>query len=73
MLILQNDKSLKDNSSPKVRLPSKGENSDETLFFIEEKTENISIITSITLFDMERKYLNFFEFIYNNPNGNGYY
>ena len=22
---------------------------------------------------MERKYLNFFKFIYNNPNGNGYY
>ena len=35
--------------------------------------ENISIISSITLSDMEMKYLTFFEFIYNNSNGNGYY
>ena len=73
MPILQKDKNLKDNSPPKDRLLSKGENSDETLFFPEEKTENISIISSITLSNMERKYLTFSEFIYNNPNGNGYY
>ena len=73
MPILQKDKNLKDNSPPKDRLLSKGENSDETLFFPEEKTENISIISSITLSNMERKYFTFSEFIYNNPNGNGYY
>ena len=73
MPILQKDKSLKDNSPPKDRLLSKGENLDETLFFPEEKIENISIISSMTLSEMERKYLNFSEFIYNNPNGNGYY
>ena len=33
----------------------------------------MSIIFSITLSDMERKYLNFSEFIYNNLNGNGCY
>ena len=78
MPILQNDKSLKDNSLPKDkhlpsgdnspsndRLLSKGENSYHTLFFPKEKTENISIISSITLSDMERKYLTFSEFIYN--------
>ena len=82
MPILQKDKSLKDNSLPKDKhLPSgdnspsndrllpKGENSNDTLFFPEEKTENMSI----TLSDMERKHLAFSEFIYNNPNGNGYY
>ena len=31
------------------------------------------IISSITLSGMERKYLTFSEFIYNKPNGNGYY
>ena len=36
--ILQKDKSLKDNSPPKDKLLSKGENSDETFFFLEEKT-----------------------------------
>ena len=73
MSILQKDKNLKDNIPPKDRLLSKGENSYETLLFPEEKTENTSIISSITLSDMERKYLTFSEFIYNNPNGNGYY
>ena len=87
MSILQKDKSLKDNSlakdknlssgdndPSKDKLLSKGENSDDILFFPEEKTENIVINTSsFILFDMERKYLTFFEFIYNNPNGNGYY
>ena len=33
----------------------------------------MSIISSITLSDIEIKHLNFSEFIYNNPNGNGYY
>ena len=73
MPILRKDKSLKDNSSPKDILLSKGENSNETLFFHEEKTKNISIISSTTLSDMEKKYLTLSEFIYNNPNGNGYY
>ena len=73
MPILQKDKSLKDNSSPKDILLSKGENSNETLFFPEEKTKNISIISSTTLSNMEKKYLTLSEFIYNNPNGNGYY
>ena len=86
MPILQKDKSLKDNSLPKDkhlssgdnipsndRLLSKGENSDDTIFFLEEKIGNMSIISSITLPDMERKYLTFSKFIYNNSNGNGYY
>ena len=73
MSIFQKDKSLKDNSSPKDMLISKGDNSYETLFFPEEKTKNISIISSTTLSDIERKYLTFSEFIYNNYNGNGYY
>ena len=73
MPILRKDKSLKDNSSSKDILLSKGENSNETLFFHEEKTKNISIISSTTLSDMEKKYLTLSEFIYNNPNGNGYY
>ena len=87
MSILQKDKSLKnnnlgkdkhlpsrDNSPLKDKLLSKGENADDILFFPEEKTKNIIINTSsFILFDMGRKYLTFSEFIYNNPNGNGYY
>ena len=87
MPILQKDKSLKDNSfaneknlsngenSPsKDKLLFKGENANDILFFPEEKRENIAINTSsFILSDMERKYLTFSEFIYNNPNGNGYY
>ena len=87
MPILQKDKSLQnnslgkdkhlpsdDNSPSKDKLLSKGENSDDILFFPEEKTENTIInTTSFILSDMERKYLTFSEFIYNNPNGNGYY
>ena len=87
MSILQKDKILKnkslrkdkhlprgDYSPPKDKLLSKKENSDGILFFQKEKIENIVINTSsFILFDMERKYLTFFEFIYNNPNGNGYY
>ena len=38
-----------------------------------KKEENMPIISLITLSDMERKYLTFSKFIYNNPNGNGYY
>ena len=45
MPILQKDKSLKDNSSPKDRLLSKGENSYETLFFPEKK--NIKYIHNL--------------------------
>ena len=37
MPILQKDKNLKDNSPSKDRLLSKGENSNKTLFFPEEK------------------------------------
>ena len=45
-----------------------------SFFFSVEKTENNDINTSsFILFDMERKYLTFSEFIYNNPNGDGYY
>ena len=85
MPILQKDKSLNnnslakdknlssgDNSPSKDKLLSKGENSDDILFFPEEKTENINT-SSFILFDMERKYLTFSEFIYNNPNGDRYY
>ena len=86
MSILQNDISLKnnslgkdkhlpsgDNSPPKDKLLSKGENSNDILFFPEEKRENIAINTlSFILSNMERKYFIFSEFIYNNPNGNGY-
>ena len=67
MPILQKDKSLKDNSLQRDkhlqsgdnnpsndRLLPKGENSYDTLFFPEEKTENMSIISLITLSDMEK-------------------
>ena len=87
MPILQKDKSLKNNSlakdknlssgdsSPsKDKFLSKGENSNDILFFPEEKTENSVVNTSsFILSDMERKYLTFSEFIYNNPNGDRYY
>ena len=87
MPIPQKDKSLKnnsiakdknlssgDNSPSKDKLLSKGENFDDILFFSEEKTENSVINTSsFILSDMERKYLTFFKFIYNDPNGDGYY
>ena len=87
MSILQKDKSLKnnslekdkylssgDNNPSKDKLLSKGENSVDILFYPEEKTENNAINTSsFILSDMERKYLTFSEFIYNNPNGDGYY
>ena len=86
MPILQKDKSLKDNSlskdkhfpsgdkSPsKGRLLPKGENSDDILFFPKEKSENTTMnASSFILYDIERKYLTFFEIIYNNPNGLGY-
>ena len=71
---LAKDKNLSsgDNSPSKDKLLSKGENSNDILFFPEEKTENI-ITSSFILSEMERKYLTFSEFIYNNPNGDGYY
>ena len=85
MPILQKDKSLNnnslakdknlssgDNSPSKDKLLSKGENFDDILFFPEEKTENINT-SSFILSDIERKYLTFSDFIYNNPNGDGYY
>ena len=73
---LAKDKNLSsgDNSPSKDKLLSKGKNSDDILFFPEEKTENSVINTSsFILSDMERRYLTFSEFIYNNPNGDGYY
>ena len=70
MPILQKDKSLKNNSIKKdkhlqsgdnnpsnEKLLPKGENLDDTFFFPEEKTENMSIISLITLSDMEKKYV----------------
>ena len=85
MSILQRDKSLKNNSFSKDKnissgdnnpsmdkLLSKGENSDDILFSSKEKTNNNAINTSFILSDMEKKYLTFSEFIYNNPNGDGY-
>ena len=71
---LAKDKNLSsgDNSPSKDKLLSKGENSDDILFFPEEKTETI-ITSSFILSKRERKYLTFSEFIYNNPNGDGYY
>ena len=85
--IPQNDKSMKnnslakdknlssgDNSPSKDKLLSIRENSDDILFFPKEKTKNSVINTSsFILSDMERKYWTFSEFIYNNPNGDGYY
>ena len=82
MPILPKDKSLvnnsplrgkiQDNSPSKDKLLSKEENSDDILFFPEEKTKNKTINSLIILSDIERKYLAFSEFIYNNPNGSGY-
>ena len=44
-------------------------------FFQRKKQEKKTIIntSSFILFDLERKYLTFSEFIYNNPKSNGYY
>ena len=86
MPIIQKDKSVKDNSLPKDKHLLSGDNNSSKdrlfpnekihmipFFFPEEKLKNMFIISSITLSDMERKYLTFSEFIYNNANGNGYY
>ena len=73
MLILQKDESMKNNSPPKDKLLSKGENTNEILFFPKEKTEKIPINPIIILSDMEKGYLAFSKFIYNNPNGKGFY
>ena len=63
-----------DNNPLKDKLLPKGENSDDILFFLEEKTENNTInASSFILSDIERKYMIFSEFIYNNPNGPSYY
>ena len=73
-LIKDKDLSSGDNNPLKDKLLSKRENSDDILFFPEEKTENNAVNTSSFIsFDMERKYLTFSEFIYNNPNVNEYY
>ena len=86
MSILQTDKRLKDNSLSKdKRLPSrdnspskdklipKGENTYDIFFFLEKETEKIPINRTVILSDMEKGYLAFSKFIYNNPNGKGYY
>ena len=79
MSILQKDESLKnnnhpqhktqDNSPPKDKLILKGENPDDILFFPEKETEKIPINPPVILSDMEKGYLTFSGFIYNNPNG----
>ena len=86
MPILQKDKSLKDNSllkdkylpsgdnnPSKDRLLPKGENPYDILFFPKKETEKIPINPIVILSDMEKGYLAFTKFIYNNPNGKGYY
>ena len=86
MSILKKDESLKnnsptndkhlpsgDNSPPNDKLLLKEENANAILFFSEKKTENITINSSLfILSNIERKYLTFSEFIYNNPNRPGY-
>ena len=72
---LAKDKHLlsEDNSRSKDKLLSKGENSEDILFFSKEKTKNITINTSsFILSDIKRKYLTFFAFIHNKLNGPGY-
>ena len=83
MPILQNDESLKnnnhsqdktqDNSPPKEKFLLKGENPDDILFFLEKETEKIPINLTVILSYMEKGYLAFSEFIYNNSNGKRYY
>ena len=86
MAILQNDESLKnnslkedkhllsgDNSPPNDKLLLKGKKYDETLFFLEKEIEKIPINPIVILSDMEKGYLAFSDFIYNNPNVKGYY
>ena len=83
MSILPKDKSLVNNNSSqgkaqdishlKNKLLSKGENSDDILFFPKEKIENTPINFSIIISAIKKKYLAFSEFVYNNPNGHGYF
>ena len=86
MPILQKDKILKDNSLSKDKhLPSgddspskdkiipKGENSNDIIFFLEKETKKILINPTVILSDLEKRYLAFSDFIYNNPNGKCYY
>ena len=86
MPILQNDESLKNNNPskdkhlhsgnnnpPNDKLLPKRENTDEILVFPKEKQKNIVLNPlSHILPDIERKYLTFPKFIYNNPNGLSY-
>ena len=77
MPILPKDESLvnnshsqgkgQDNSPSKDKLLSKGKNPDDILFFQEEKIENAPINSSVIISDIEKKYLTFSEFIYDNP------
>ena len=70
MPIISKDKNLKIHSPNKDKLLSKGENSYDNLFFLEEKTENIILNPLLRVIsDIERKYLTFSKFIYNNQNG----
>ena len=84
MPIIQKDESLKnnnpiqgknqDNSPPKKnKLLLKGENPNDILFFLEEEIEKIPINPTVILSNKKTGYLTFSEFIYNNPNGKGYY
>ena len=82
MSIIQKDKSLKDkllpkdkhlpsgdNSPLKDRLLPKGETQMPFSFFPRKKQKKILINPNVILSDMEKGYLAFSEFIYNNPNG----
>ena len=83
MSIISKDKGLvnnnplygkaQDNSPSNDKLLAKGENPDGILFFRKEKTKNIPLNSSVIISDIEKKYLAFSEFIYNNPNGHGYF
>ena len=42
-------------------------------FFLEEETKKKPINPTVILSDMKKGYLAFSDFIYNNPNGKGYY
>ena len=72
MPILLKDKSLDTKQSLKGKTPPKMRKYRRNPFFSEEKTENIPLNPSITLSDIEKRYLTFSKFIYNNPTGLGY-
>ena len=83
MPILPKEKSLvnnnpshgktQDNSLSKDKLLSKGENLVTSSFFSRKKQKKILVNPTVTLSKMEKGYLSFSEFIYNNPNGKGFY